>query len=97
MSFRRAPCARRRPRTLSAKSTAFLQDRAIRQARLMGYRLVFRSQYYNSYWANTATFTTRFPCLHKHVDGDDHERAHTVRRSATTDLVMVNYHFSRRC
>src|SRR4051812_43317474 len=35
-----------------AKATSFWQDRAIRQARLMDYRLVFRAQYYNSYWSN---------------------------------------------
>lgn len=77
-----------------AQPASFWQDRAKRQTRLMDYRLVFRAQYYNSYWSNTgnlhgalpmppdSTWTTRLTSAPYRTTIGNH------------DLVMVNYHFS---
>ncbi len=44
-----------------AQPASFWQDRAKRQTRLMDYRLVFRAQYYNSYWSNTGNIHGALP------------------------------------
>src|SRR6516225_2392849 len=45
----------------TARPTSFWQDRALRQARLMDYRLVFRAQYYNSAHSNTGNIHGALP------------------------------------
>ena len=77
-----------------AQPTAFWQDRAKRQARLMDYRLVFRAQYYNSYWSNTGNIHGALPMP---PDAGWTEKITSAPYRTTIgnhDLVMVNYHFS---
>ena len=77
-----------------AQASNFWIARAKRQARLTSYRLVFRSQYYNSYWSNTGNIHGPLPLpptsnWNVTVKGP----AHRVKVNSH-DLVVVDYTFS---
>ena len=78
----------------AAQPTRFWQDRALRQARLMDYRLVFRAQYYNSYWSNTGNIHGALPMPPPATWTATITSAPQRTQIGNHDLVMVNYHFS---
>src|SRR5262249_5170323 len=77
-----------------AQPTSFWQDRASRQARLMGYRLVFRAQYYNSSFSNTGNIHGALPMPPPSTWTTTITNAPFRTQIGGHDLVMVNYHFS---
>jgi hypothetical protein len=78
----------------AAQPTSFWQDRAVRQARLMGYRLVFRAQYYNSAFSNTGNIHGALPMPPPSTWTATITSAPFRTQIGNHDLVMVNYHFS---
>jgi hypothetical protein len=77
-----------------AEPPSFWNDRAIRQARLTDYRLVFRAQYYASYHSSSSNVHGALPLTPPSTWTATITSSPYRTTIGNHDLVMVNYHFS---